>query len=70
MDDIIVDAHPGMARSVNQRIPKMIQIPVIEININETERINKRLAICSMKTDMAPKPCSKSAVKFMLDLPA
>jgi len=70
IDSKTVEAQPGIARSVNQRIPKMIQIAAIEINISATEMISRRLAICSIKTEIAPKPWSKRSVKLMLDLPA
>ena len=38
--------------------------------LKATEMISRRLAICSIKTEIAPKPWSKRSVKLMLDLPA
>ena len=70
MAEITVEVHPGMARSVNVFIPTKARITNREILIRDNEKISSRLAMISINTAIAPRPCIKRELKFMEDLPA
>lgn len=69
MEDTTVDVQPGIARFVNAFMPIIVRIAKIEMLIMTIEKISNRLAITSIKTEIAPRPCMNKEVKSIFDLP-
>jgi len=65
-----VEVQPGIAISVNVLIPSNARIASNEMPMRSKEKINNRLAITSINTAMAPRPCISKERKFIFDLPA
>ena len=50
------DAHPGIARSVENFIKMMVASAATEISIETMDVMSKRMAIISVNTAIAPNP--------------
>ena len=55
-EDIIVDAQPGMARSVKNFTPRIMVIINKEKAINKMEKVSNLTATFSINTEIAPRP--------------
>ena len=70
IEELTVDAQPGMAREVVSLIMMILMMVVTANNINKKDMIATLVIIISRKTDIAPSPCNSNDVKFILDEPA
>ena len=70
MDELKVEAQPGIASVVVNLMITMLTIAAIANSIKRNEMIAIRVMMISRKTEMAPNPCNNNAVKFICDFPA
>ena len=62
-------AQPGMAALEKNLMATIVRMANTERPIITIEKMSKRVAMISIKTPMAPNPCSIKEVKLILESP-